>query len=537
MTRHFSNGPFRLALAMSLAATGGAALAEPQQGGTLRVATFEPLCLDQNEGSSRHTQTALQDVYDRLVFKDADGTVYPWIASAWTISEDGTSYAFTIRDDVVFHDGTALDAEAVRVNLQRWIDDKNAGGVPVAGLSVEGNVVTLTLSRPYSPLLHDLSEPVLGLVSPASIAAHSPEERCEGGAGITVGSGPFMVTGRTVGQSLTLERFEAYDWAPESASHQGAAYLDGVELRFLTEDSVRVGAVESHQADIATVIPAIAVAAIEANPNLQLLRTEQPGIPWSMWVNQSRPPLDDVRVREALRIGANYAGLTDVVFLGTASPAYGAITPGIPWAYVPEFEGSWSYDPERAIALLEEAGWTEIGADGIRVKDGQRLAFDDLTAVNWNNQQRDLFAQGIQAGLAEIGVEYTRHVLDFATVDQRFRANDYHFVDTSQAAGEPNLLFGAFHSEQTWEAGNTNWGFVNDPALDAALEEGLAVTDQAKRAELYRTAQQIINDNVYLLPMANPQVLVAAGKNVNGVVFHNSGQIGSFHGVWLGEAQ
>lgn len=522
-----------LSLAAITAAVPALAQSAAQSGGTLRVVTYEPLCLDQNEGSSRNTQTALQDVYDRLVSKSLDGNFHAWVASDWTISDDEQTYTFTIRDGMTFHDGTALDAEAVRINLQRWVDDKNAGGVPVSSVSAEGNVVTLALSRPYSPLLHDLSEPVLGFVSPASMEAYSKEDRCAGGADITVGSGPFKVVGRTPGQDLILERFADYNWAPADAAHEGPAYLDRVELRFLTEDSVRVGAVESGQADIATGIPAIAVADIEANANLTLHRTEQPGIPWSFWINQSREPLDDVRVREALRIGVDYAGLIDVVFLGTASPAYAAITPGIPFAYDAELEGSWSFDADRAKALLDEAGWSEIGSDGIRVKDGQRLAFDDVTAVNWNNQQRELFAQGIQAGLAAIGVDYTRHIIDFASADARFRANDYHFVDTSQAAGEPNLLFGAFHSAQTWDVGNTNWGYVNDAELDAALEAGLETTDPEARVAAYKTAQRIINDNVYLLPIANPQVLVAAGNRVQGIVFGTSGQIGSFHGVWL----
>lgn len=534
----FSGLSLRLSLRGALVAATAltlASAAQAQDGGTLRIATFEPLCLDLNEGSSRNSQTAVQDIYDRLVSKNIDGSVHPWIASDWTISDDGLTYVFTIRDGVTFHDDTALDAEAVRVNLQRWVDDKNAGGVPVESVTADGNTVTVTLTSAYSPLLHDLSEPQLGLVSPASITANSKEARCEGGPGVTVGSGPFEVAARTIGQSLTLVKNPDYNWAPADAAHEGPAYLDGVEMRFLGEDAVRVGAVESGQADVATVIPAIAVAAIEANPDLQLLRTEQPGIPWSFWMNQSIAPLDDAKVREALRLGVDYAGLVTAVFLGTATPAYGAITPGIPSAYVPDFEGAWSYDKDAAIALLEEAGWTEVGADGIRVKDGERLSVTDVTAVNWNNQQRELFTQGIQAGLAEIGVEYIREVLDFATVDARYRANDYNLVDTSQSAGDPNLLFGAFHSAQTWEAGNTNWGFVNDPALDAALEEGLTTTDAQARADAYRTAQQIINDNVYLLPIANPQVLIAARKNVEGIVFHNSGQIGSLHGVQLAE--
>lgn len=524
-----------LALSASVFAIGGPAFAqgEPQSGGTLRVATYEPLCLDQNEGSSRNTQTALQDIYDRLIYKTQEGEYYPWLASEWSISEDGLVYTFTIRDGVTFHDGTALDAEAIRINLQRWVDDRSANGVPVSSVTAEGNMVTITLSEAHGPLLHDLSEPVHGIVAPSSIEAFSKEERCAGGPGVTIGSGPFKVVARTQGQDLILERNDDYAWPSAAAQHEGPAYLERIELRFLTEDSVRVGAVESGQADIAAGIPAISVANIEANPALQLLRTEQPGIPWSFWLNQSRGPLGDQKVREALRIGVDYPSLVTAVFLGTASPAYSAITPGIPLAYDASQEGRWSFDADAAKALLDEAGWSEIGADGIRVKDGERLTLTDLTATNWNNQQRELFAQGIQAGLQAIGVEYSREVLDFATVDARMKANEYDLVDTSQASGDgATLLFGAFESTSLWPA-NTNWGFVDDPELDAALNAAVASADPDEQAAQVKIAQGIINDNAYLVPIANPQVLLAASTKVKGTVFSSSGQIGTYYDVWL----
>jgi peptide/nickel transport system substrate-binding protein len=319
--------------ALTCLSAAGFAQDKPQAGGTLRVVTYEPLCLDQIEGTSRNTQTALQSIYDRLISESLDGKFHPWIASEWAISEDQLTYAFTIRDGVTFHDGTPLNAEAVRFNLQRWLDVKKAGGAPIESISSKDNVVTVKLSKAYSPLLHDLGEPALGFISPASIQKYSKEERCAGGPTITAGSGPFKVASRTPGRDLVLERNDSYNWAPKDAEHQGKAYLDRVELRFLKEDSVRVGAVESNQADIATGVPAISIEDIKSKSHLKLLQTQQPGIPWSFWLNQSKAPLDDVKVREALRVGVDYAGLIDAIFLGTATPAYTALTPAVALGY------------------------------------------------------------------------------------------------------------------------------------------------------------------------------------------------------------
>lgn len=530
-------GKARMALCLSTAIilASGPALAQdkPQSGGTLRVVTYEPLCLDQIEGTSRNTQTALQSIYDRLVSESLDGQFHPWIASKWTISDDQLTYDFTVRGGVQFHDGTPLNAEAVRFNLQRWLDVKKAGGIPIEAITANGDNVTIKLRKAYSPLLHDLSEPAQGFISPTSIQKFSKEERCAGGPGITAGSGPFKVASRTPGRDLVLERNDAYNWAPKDAAHEGKAYLDRVELRFLKEDSVRVGAVESNQADIATGVPAISVEDIKAKPHLKLLQTLQPGIPWSFWLNQSKAPLDDVKVREALRVGVDYAGLIEAVFLGTATPAYAALTPAVALGYDSSLEKAWSFDAKKAKALLDEAGWSKTDAQGFRVKDGRRLTLRGISAAPWSNQQRDLYAQGLKEAFAAIGVDYVRDVVDFGTADARFKANDYDLVDTSQAAGEPNLLYGAFYSTETWDRSNTNWGFVKDKDLDEALAAGLATTERQKRIAAYKAAQKIIADKVYLIPIANPTVLIAANKKVQGITFGTSGQIGSYYDVWL----
>ncbi len=518
--------------ALAFIAVPGFAQDKPQVGGALRVVTYEPLCLDQIEGTSRNTQTALQGIYDRLVSESLDGKFHSWIADKWTISDDQLTYAFTIRDGVKFHDGSPLDAEAVRFNLQRWLDVKKAGGVPIEAISASGNIVTVKLSRAYSPFLHDLSEPAQGFISPASIQKYSKEQRCAGGPGITAGSGPFKVLSRTAGRDLVLERNDDYNWGPKDAAHEGKAYLDKVELRFLKEDSVRVGAVESNQADIATGVPAISIEDIKAKPHLKLLQAQQPGIPWSFWLNQSKAPLDDVKVREALRIGADYAGLIEAIFLGTATPAYTALTPAVATGYDASFEKAWTFDAQTAKTLLDEAGWSKTDSEGFRVKDGKRLTLRGISAAPWTNQQRDLYAQGLKAAFASIGIDYVRDVVDFGTADTRFKANDYNIVDTSQAASEPNLLYGAFYSTETWDK-NTNWGFVKDKDLDEALAAGLATTDREKRIAAYKAAQKIIAEKVYLIPIANPTVLLAVNNKVQGVAFGTSGQIGSYYDVWL----
>ena len=298
----------------------------PVAGGTLSFALDqEPSCFDPHVSPADVTAVIQRGVYDSLVYQDSSGAFHPWLAASWKISSDGRVYTFQLRHDVKFTDGTAFDAQAVKVNF----DSINAPatkseyasalfGQYYTGTKVDGPyTVEVDFSRAFTPFLQAAGTTYLGIASPRSLAQNAAH-LCAGGA-YSVGSGPFVESGRVPGQSVTFTRNPGYAWGPQGSGHSGPAYLSGYTIDFLPDDSTRVGALTSGQVD-AAVIPVTAVKTVRADPQLSYVAHESPGIVYSLQLNQARAPLDDERVRQALLDASDVPALIDAVYFGSTNP-------------------------------------------------------------------------------------------------------------------------------------------------------------------------------------------------------------------------
>ncbi|WP_241255644.1 ABC transporter substrate-binding protein, partial [Candidatus Protofrankia californiensis] len=225
----------------------------PKSGGSITFATTaEPDSWDLHVSVSTLSALTLRAVYDSLVYQKADGTFEPWLAKSWEISDDGLRYSFVLRDDVTFHDGTAFNAQAVKVNFDHIVDpatkSRNSKTLlgPYDRTEVTGDfTVVVHLKSPYSPLLGALSSTYLSFHSPAVLRAN-PADIASGGK-FLVGTGPFVSSSLTPGQNAVFTRRPGYRWAPASAAHPGEAYLDQYVIQFLADDAARVGALTSGQ--------------------------------------------------------------------------------------------------------------------------------------------------------------------------------------------------------------------------------------------------------------------------------------------------
>ena len=238
--------------------TAGAGSTDPVAGGTLTYLEFQP-------HTSLYPPTAgfypngglVNNVTDRLTYQNPETLeIEPWIATDWEVNSDATEYTFNLRDDVTFSDGTALDAAVVAKNIDTYGLGKTDLNLTVseainnyAGSTVvDDDTVTFSFSAPAPGFLQATSTINSGLVSSATLD-RSYEEFGAGNAAEVIGSGPYVITAESIGTSLTLEARDDYDWAPPSLEHQGRAYLDQINLVVTPEDSVRIGALTSGQAD------------------------------------------------------------------------------------------------------------------------------------------------------------------------------------------------------------------------------------------------------------------------------------------------
>jgi peptide/nickel transport system substrate-binding protein len=243
---------------------GGASAATPAgppvSGGILKLSmSQDPLCLDPHAISSDVEQIFGRIQFDNLIYLDSKGNPSPWLATSWQISPDGKTYTFQLRKGVTFSDGAAFNADAVKVNFQQMLNPATRS--PLAGpyiapyqdsKVIDDYTLEVHLSHPYSPFLNVLAQGWLGMESPKAIQQDTPAQLCEK----PVGSGPFVLTSYTKNQGVTFVKRQGYDWAPSTFNHAGAAYLSGIDVSWVGQDSVRYNSLVSGQYQATGYVPA-----------------------------------------------------------------------------------------------------------------------------------------------------------------------------------------------------------------------------------------------------------------------------------------
>ncbi|HVV11353.1 ABC transporter substrate-binding protein [Amycolatopsis sp.] len=520
--------------------TGGtgadAGASSPKAGGTVTYGIdTAPACFDIHASSADMVAEIQRNVFDSLVSEDTGHTFHPWLAESWTVAGDLKSYTFRLRHDVTFSDGTPFDADAVKANFDHIVAPatksqyaKNLLG-PYRGTEVlDPYTVRIDFTQPFAPFLQAASTAYLGFYSPKALAANA-DKLCAGGPA-DVGSGPFLFSSYTKGQSIVLTRNPGYRWGPANAAHTGPAYLDSLVFRVLPEDSTRVGALTSGQIDGAKSVPPLQVKTVEADSGVALLRMDQPGEPYGLYLNTSAAPLDDQRVRQAVQAGINVTQDVQAVYFGQYKQSWGPLSPTTP-SYDPGVENSRHYDPAKASRLLDEAGWTARDAQGFRTKDGQRLSlfWPALPAASIR-EQRALLDQAVQADLARIGIDAPHPNVTAAEYNQRVASGGFALFTVSWARAEPDLLRLFFASGSKPPAGD-NVAHLADAQVDQWTAAGASTTDQASRDGVYSQVQRRVLELGAMVPLYVTAIIDGFAKNVHGVAFDPNAWL-LFYDAW-----
>ncbi|WP_169984962.1 ABC transporter substrate-binding protein [Microbispora sp. H10836] len=535
-----------LSLALTACGTGdgGAAAAKapggPVKGGTLTfgVNTEPSTCLDPHQSPADVAGLFTRPVLDSLVSLDTEGRIRPWLATSWTVSEDQKTYTLQLREGVKFSDGTPFDAAAVKANLDHIVDPATrsqlaAGYIePYEGSEVVGpHTVKVSFSRPYSPFLSALATAYFGIESPRSL--EQPQDAlCKK----VVGSGPFVIDEYVVQKGITYHRNPGYDWAAEGAGHTGAAYLDKLEIKVITEDSVRLGALTSGQVDAIAGVPPVNVRQVRADPRLTITTRQAPGGNYNYYPNTTSGPFADKRVRQAFRDGIDFATIVKNLYFGAFQPAAGPISPATD-GYDKTLEGKAKYDPATANRLLDEAGWSAMDAEGYRTRDGRRLTIRWGFLKAFAREQRDTLAEQIQAEAKKIGfdVEFVA-----GTVNEwleKYPKGDYDLMDFSWQRADGDALRNLFDSASipTDAKFGQNAARLADKDVDGWLSDALDTTDQAERAELYAKVQQRVTDEAAVFPVYVFNYLLGAGEKVHGIGWEPQAYP-TFYDAWVEQA-
>ncbi|WP_131747125.1 ABC transporter substrate-binding protein [Frankia sp. Cppng1_Ct_nod] len=497
---------------------------KPVPGGSLTYSIdTEPTCFDIHVSQQDITAAIQRNVFDSLIAEDDSGKFHPWLATSWETAPDLKSYTFHLQQGVTFTDGSAFNAEAVKVNFDHIVakttKSQYAASLlgPYTGTEVvDEYTVKVGFSRPFAPFLQAASTAYLGFYSPRTLTANA-DKLCGGGP-VAVGTGPFTFTSYTKGQSIVLTKNTAYNWAPATSRHSGPAYLDTLTIRILKENTARVGSLTSGQIDLAGGIPPANVKTVEADPNLQIVREDAAGAPYSVYLNTSLEPFTDERVRIAFQRGVNIDQDVKTVYFGQYKRSWSPLTAVTP-SYDATLENSWPYDPTRSNQLLDEAGWTGRDAEGYRTRDGKRLTVVWPTVPAFVREQRDILGQAIQDDLKKIGIELTRPAVDIGTYIEQAYGGKFQVLDFSWGRFEPDVLRLFFNSSSTLATGGQNASLLNDPEVDRWTSTGAATLDQATRNDVYAKTQHAVINKAVVIPLYTPSSIIGAAKYVKDVTF------------------
>lgn len=482
-----------LALLGGAAATGvlglpGQALAA-KTGGILKVAApANPSSLDPATGGAGSDHSILWTIYDTLVEWDYD-TLKPKPGLAKWSYPDPNTMVLDIFEGIKFHDGTPLDAEAVKFNLDRNRSDQRSNVKPdlssVDSVEVTGPLqVTLKLKNPDTALPAILSDRAGMIVSPTNIKALGNDTDRK-----PVGAGPWKFVRWNDNEIVVVARNENY-W------RKGRPFLDGIEFNIIPENATALRSVVAGQNDMAFQLPARLKPVIERAKDLKLVSS--PTLYCiQVYFNYARAPLDNVKVRQAINYALDRDTFVKAALSGLGEPARMTL-PSSHWAYAKDVAGTYPYDPEKAKKLLAEAGY----------KDGL-----EMTIGGYTDQDSVRRGEVIQDQLGKVGIKlkFTRGTI--AEISAQFFAQEKKFdmlVSAWTGRPDPSMTYGlGFDKGAYYNAGRTA-----DPELSKLIQESRASQDLNERAAVFAKIQRFTVEQALSAPLAFQYELDALSAKV-----------------------
>ncbi|MEO8243521.1 MAG: ABC transporter substrate-binding protein [bacterium] len=505
---HLSRRSLMLTSAAALALTGiGLRARADTPPGVLIVGQIaEPKALDPHAVTAANDFRILANVYDGLVrFADGTLTPEPALAESWTVSDDGLTYTFKLRAGVKFHDGSALDAEAVKFNFDRMLKEDhpfhNTGPFPLAFFfssitsteALDPKTAVFTLSEPFAPFISNLATPTGYIVSPAAVKQFGVDFGRN-----PSGTGPFKFKEWRSNELVAVEKNADY-W-------DGAPGLDAVVFRPITDANTRTAEMLSGGLDLMLEVPPVSLSEFK-NDNFQIVEAAGPHL-WFLILNCKSGPFADKKVRQAANYAINKQALVDQVLEGTAAVAAGPTPPAFSWAYNDALQ-PYPYDPAKAKALLAEAGQPNPKVTFFVTEGGSGML--DPVAMG----------TAMQADLAAVGFDVKIQTYEWNTFLGEVNPGLEGKADMAEMAwmtSDPDTLpFLALRTEAWPDKGGFNSGYYSNPEVDDLLQKARVSNSLDERAVLYKKMQEIVQDDAPWLFVANWKqnaVATAAVQNI-----------------------
>lgn len=459
-------------------------------------------------------------IYNRLVdFKLGTTELIPSLAERWEISEDGKVYTFHLRKGVKFHSNSAFkptrdfNADDVIFSFMRQKDKNNPYHNVSSGTyanfeslefgsliqridKVDDNTVRFTLSHAEAPFLADLGWYFASILSAeyadVMLKAGTPENVDQD----PIGTGPFMLAKYQKDSRILYRAFPDY-W-------QGKAKLDRLVFSITPDASVRYAKLEKNECQVMPFPNPADLKRMQENKDITLM--QKAGLNTGFLAfNTQKAPLDNVKVRQALTMAINKPAIIEAVFQGTGTVAKNLLPPGV-WSAAKDLK-DYDYDPEKAKALLKEAG----------IAPGTAIDLWAMPVQRPYNPNARRMAEMIQADWAKVGVKANIVSFEWGEYLKRVKGGEHQaaLMGWTTATGDPDNFFGPLFSCTSANGGSNSSKWCYKP-FETVITEARAEQDHNKRIQLYQQAQEIMHEQAPAVMIAHSTIFEPVRKEVSG---------------------
>ena len=463
---------------------------EPVKGGEITVGIAQDLddSLDPHQTVAAGTREVLFNIFEGLVKPNSDGEMIPAVAEKYTLSEDGTTYTFTLREGVKFHNGQTVTAEDVVYSINRCAAVPEGQEKPlVAAFSAVKSVEALD-EKTVAVTIAQRDLEFISYMTAAIIPADYENQDTA-----PVGTGPFKFVSRTPQQDFVMERFEDYWGAP--------AWLDKVTYKICENADALVMNLNGGSIDLCAHLTS--AQASQLNQNFQVLEGTM-NLVQAIYLNNQAKPFDNQLVRQALCYAIDRQGIMDMVADGHGTAVGSSIYPAFTKYFLPELVDKYPHDVAKAKELLAQAGYPD--------------GFDMTISVPNNYQPHMDTAEVVAEQLREAGINVTIQPVEWSTwLDTIY--NGRQFQATVEGVDAANMTARAMLERFTSDYGK-NFINYNNPAYDALFQKAINAQDEAEQTDLYKQMETMLADtaaNVYIQDLCD---LVAMRQDLGGLKFY-----------------
>lgn len=472
----------------------------------LRIAVgIDADTLDPAGGTTTTVNNMVDYFYETLVdVESVPGEIRPKLATRWQVARDGLSITFQLRPGVRFHDGTPMNAAAVKATIERLLDPKVRNPnrylyTPIKAIETSGDLsLRLELSQPSPFVLSGLGTTTAAILSPAAVQRAGDRFSV---APMGAGTGPYVFKEWRRGESVLVDRNPAY-WGKKPL-------FDEVLFRVVPDAGTRLAQLLAGDVHMAMLPPAPDVKGLRKNARVSVVEAATDRTIFLV-LNNQWGPFKDPRVRQAMNYAINKkAILASVLFdLGTVS-----VSPCPPMMFggTPVEEGGWPYNPIKAKQLLAEAGY----------KDGFEVNFFAPTGRYIQDFQ---FAQAVAAQLSNVGIRANLSTMDWpsyvgmiVTPPDRTRVQMIVLGWAWPVLDCDGALYGQFNSAAAHPPTGLGPAYYKNTKVDQLLNDARSTIDDAKRKVFYKEAQQLIWNDAPWVFLWTQKWYVVTVKNLEGV--------------------